>query len=205
MNYLLNFYSMSLDRVRLIFEQDIDPRYEYHNLRHTLDVLVKAEEIGIAEELTPHELMLIKIAALYHDTGFAIGRKNHEEFSIQKFLESASDSNLSESEIDIISRCILATRMPQNPKSHMEKVICDADLDYLGRTDFFEIGDTLRKEMLYAGELLDESRWDDLQLNFLENHTYKTNFSIQNRKQGLAENLRLLNSRLQHRNNCGNL
>jgi hypothetical protein len=95
--------------------------------------------------------------------------------------------------------------MPQNPKSHLEKVICDADLDYLGRTDFFEIGDTLRKEMLYAGELLDESRWDDLQLNFLENHTYKTNFSIQNRKQGLAENLRLLNSRLQHRNNCGNL
>ena len=145
MNYLLNFYSISLDRVRLIFEQDIDPRYEYHNFRHTLDVLVKVEEIGIAEELTPHELMLIKIAALYHDTGFAIGRKNHEEYSIQKFLESASGSNLSESELNIISRCILATRMPQNPQSHLEKLICDADLDYLGRTDFFEIGDDAPK------------------------------------------------------------
>ena len=32
-----------------------------------------------------------------------------------------------------------ATKIPQTPLTKLEEIICDADLDYLGREDFFEI------------------------------------------------------------------
>jgi len=198
MNALLDFYSFSLDNVRLIYEQQVDPHFEYHNLRHTLDVLAKTEEIGSAEGITSHELTLVKIAALYHDTGFARARKNHEELSVQMFLDASKDSNLSLSETEIVCGCIRATRMPQSPQSHLEEIVCDADLDYLGRTDFFEIGDFLRNEMLYSGELDDANAWNVIQLKFLENHQYRTNFSKQTRQSGLMKNIHLLKVRIQN-------
>jgi len=201
MDYLLNFHSISLDKVRLIFEQQIDPHFEYHNLRHTFDVLAKAEEIGTAEGLDPHELALVKIAALFHDTGFAKARKNHEEQSIKIFLESSAGSNLSLNDIEIICGCIRATRMPQNPQSLLGKVICDADLDYLGRPDFFEIGAALYREMLYAKELTEKSAWNSMQLAFLENHHYKTEYSKLNRIEGIRENINLLKKTINREKN----
>ena len=42
---------------------------------------------------------------------------------------------------DLFSQLILATKVPQKPKNKLEKIICDADLDYLGREDFDNISD----------------------------------------------------------------
>jgi HD superfamily phosphodiesterase len=198
MENLLNFYLKSIERVKLLFEQEVDSRFEYHNLRHTLDVLEQAESIGRAEGVNDSDILLLKIAALFHDTGFASTRKNHEEASVQNFLHEAKGESLSEHEKQIICACILATCMPQNPKSPLERILCDADLDYLGREDFFEIGDKLYNEMLYAGEINPNDAWNELQIRFLENHQYKTDYSKSSRKKGLEENIQLLKQGLRH-------
>ena len=59
-------------------------------------------------------------------------------------------------------------------KEEAEKIICDADLDYLGRSDFYSTGEGLFKEFLRQGIVQDETSWNLLQVNFLERHHYFT-------------------------------
>jgi predicted metal-dependent HD superfamily phosphohydrolase len=196
MDHLLKFYNQATQKVHTLLEQEIDPRFEYHNLRHTLDVLEQAENIGAAENIDRSEMLLLKIAAIFHDTGFSVSRKNHEQHSVAIFLREVSTFQFSELEKNTVCACILATRMPQSPQSQLERILCDADLDYLGRDDFFEIGNALHREMLYAQEIAPDLHWDNLQIKFLENHRYKTDYSISVRAAGVADNLRILQQKM---------
>jgi len=150
----------------------------YHSLAHTLDVLQQCERIAIEEGITdPDQLFLLRIAALYHDTGFLRTYSEHESKGCNIFLEDVDGMGFSEQEKTLIVNLIMATKIPQKPKTLLEKVICDADLDYLGRNDFFSIGDSLRKEFLCYHVIGSNDEWESLQLNFLQNHRYHTQSS----------------------------
>jgi hypothetical protein len=77
-------------------------------------------------------------------------------------------------EIEIICGMIRATKIPQQPQNKLEEIIADADLDYLGRDDFFTIGGQLFNELKARNVVKDESVWDQIQIKFLENHRYFT-------------------------------
>jgi hypothetical protein len=77
---------------------------------------------------------------------------------------------------------IRATKVPQQPFNVLEEVICDADLDYLGRNDFFQIGEGLFKEFLDQKIVSDEKSWNSLQVRFLENHHYFTTTAKERRQ-----------------------
>ena len=72
---------------------------------------------------------------------------------------------------------IMATKIPQSPKNKLEKIICDADLDYLGRDDFEPISNSLYKEFLDFGFVKDHNDWMQKQVGFLESHHYFTKSS----------------------------
>ena len=76
----------------------------------------------------------------------------------------------------------MSTKIPQNPKTGLEEIICDSDLDYLGRDDYYPISKTLYDELRYLSKIKSERDWNQLQINFLEAHSYHTDFAIQNRQ-----------------------
>lgn len=155
----------------------------YHCLNHTLDVVEHSIRIAAEERVTnSRQLFLLKIAALYHDTGFLKSYANHEQKSCEIFLADAADFNISDKEKQVVCNLIMSTQIPQKPVTLLEKIICDADLDYLGRDDFFSIGDNLRKEFLCYKIVKDNDQWEQLQLNFLQNHKYHTLSSQQLRE-----------------------
>jgi len=158
--------------------KNLNPHLTYHNLFHTLDVLDQAERIAIKEGITsPEELFLLKVAALYHDTGFLETYKDHEKMSCTIFLQDASQFSLTKEQKDTVVALIMSTCIPQTPANLLESIICDADLDYLGRDDFFEIGDTLRREFLYYNVVGNNAEWEKIQLNFFQKHQYHTTSS----------------------------
>jgi len=158
--------------------KDLDPGLTYHCFDHTLDVLEQSERIAAAEGVTdPEKLFVLKVAALYHDTGFLRTYRNHEEASYQIFLKDAPVFGFTDFQKSEIQRLIMVTQIPQRPTDILEKVICDADLDYLGRDDFFAIGDTLRREFIRYGVVPDDAAWEALQMKFLTNHAYHTESS----------------------------
>ena len=171
---------------------ELDPKLTYHCKEHTMDVLEQSERIGKEEGITGNDLWLLKVAALYHDTGFLRVYHNHEEMSCAIFLEHSSQFNFSEEEKEKIKGIIMATKIPQKPHTLLERIICDADLDYLGRKDFFNIGDDLRKEFLTFGIIRNDEEWEKLQLNFLKNHHYHTHSSQRQRETAKQEHIQQL-------------
>lgn len=154
----------------------------YHSAAHTLDVTKQAERIALRENITdPNDLFLLKVAALYHDTGFLFIYTNHEEKSCSIFKADAVQYGFSENDISKVCNIIMATKIPQTPVTKLEEIICDADLDYLGREDFMAVSEKLRNEFLKYGIVKNMEAWEKLQLAFLTNHKFFTATSIKER------------------------
>lgn len=146
----------------------------YHSIAHTLDVFTSARKIAILEGVSDHDLELLLVATLFHDTGFLVKADGHEEISCQFAKEHLFHIGFTLPEIEIICGMIMATKIPQKPQNKLEEIIADADLDYLGRDDFFTIGGQLFKELKARKVVNQESDWDQIQIKFLENHHYFT-------------------------------
>jgi len=172
-----------------ILKRDLPNNLFYHGLHHTMDVLASAEVIGKDEKLDENEMLLLKVAVLYHDAGFVTVYRNHEEVGCEMVKSDLPKFGFSEKDIEIICGMIMATKIPQNPQNKLEYIIADADLEYLGTEDFERIGRTLFEEIkIYLG-IESERQWNIIQVNFLKNHHYHTDFCKKNREARKQKNL----------------
>lgn len=164
-------------------KDNLPKHLSYHSVMHVKDVIDSVEKIAKSEGVNQEDLILLKAAALFHDTGFLYGAKDHEEKSCEIAQEYLPNYGYSQSQIDKIKGMIMATKIPQSPNNHLEQILADADLDYLGRDDFFTIGDKLFDELTMFGIVNSERDWNLLQEKFLENHHFFTQTAINNRNQ----------------------
>ena len=106
-----------------------------------------------------------------------------------------------ERQIDIIDAIIMATEIPQNPKTLLEMIMCDADLDYLGREDFYEISASLKKELISFGKIQTDKQWDEMQIPFLEKHQYFTETNKRRRQPNKLKRIEELKNKLANSSN----
>ncbi|WP_028298058.1 HD domain-containing protein [Olivibacter sitiensis] len=177
-------------------KEELPEHLSYHSVAHVKDVVAATEKIAQAENITESQLTLLKTAALFHDSGFLYGSKNHEEKSCEVAQEYLPSYGYTQDDIDRIKGMIMATKIPQSPKNHLEEILADADLDYLGRDDFFTIGNRLYNELAIFGIVTSDRAWNLLQEKFLESHHYFTQTAIANRSEKKQKNLELIKSKL---------
>lgn len=173
----------------------------YHSVHHTMDVIEQSMAIAHREGITSaKDLLLLKVAALYHDTGFLFVYKGHEEESCKKAKKELPELGFTTTEIDRICGMIMATKIPQQPTNLFEQILADADLDYLGRTDFKKISSLLEAEFIHYGITKDKASFEKLQLDFLRSHEYFTKSSRQLRSPVKKQTIekRLKNYKLHH-------
>lgn len=179
----MNLFSQIHKHVIDKLEKGLSPDLTYHNVAHTVDVLKQSILIANAEGVDKEEdLYLLKIASLYHDVGFLDRYTGHEERSCEIAEKELPAFGLNKSQIDKICGMIRATKVPQNPNTLLEEIICDSDLDYLGRSDFFTIGEGLFNEFKIQKFVSNDRDWNLLQIRFLEQHHYFTNTSKKRRQ-----------------------
>ena len=172
--------SYILERLRT----NLSPRLLYHGLHHVLDVVDAAERLAKKEGICNIEdLTLLKTAALYHDSGFLNVYKNHEEAGCAIVKEILPGFDYTTEQIEAICGMIMATKIPQSPKTKLEEILCDADLDYLGREDFEPIAETLFEELRLRGAVSDHNLWNTIQVKFLDSHHYWTESAKQSRNE----------------------
>ena len=135
------------------------------------------------------------VAVLFHDTGFLIQADGHEKISCQYAKDHLFQIGFTITEIEIICGMIMATKIPQKPQNLLEEIIADADLDYLGRDDFFIIGNQLFNELKATNVVNQVSDWDQIQIKFLENHRYFTNTAQTLRGESKGKNLQIIKSK----------
>jgi predicted Zn-ribbon and HTH transcriptional regulator len=167
--------------INFIIEKQINElplHLSYHNIQHTKDVYKAVETIAAGEDIRNEDLKLLLTAAAYHDCGFLETREGHEMVSCRIARETLPNYDYSEDQIKNICGMITATHLPQSPKNHLECILADADLDYLGREDFFLLSERLYREVKNCGELINDDEWNHVQVDFMLNHHYFTQTSI---------------------------
>lgn len=161
-------------------EQDLPGSLVYHNAHHTKYVVEKAEQLAVYENITGRDLELIKLAALYHDTGFLLHREEHESLGCQIASRDLQESILTPCEIEKVCGMITATKIPQRPKNKLEKIVADADLFYLGTSNYKHFSKKLFLELKHFDPSINEEKWFKIQINFLSSHSYHTKYGREN-------------------------
>ncbi len=156
-------------------EKGLPKNLHYHNLKHTVDVYTQVELIGRSENVSHEEQLMLQTAALLHDAGHLIDYDTHEEMGVKLAREILPEYQYTERQIEIISDLIMVTKLPPKPKNLLEAIMCDADLDYLGRTDFIPVSNMLYNELHEHGRIGTIQEWNELQIKFIEKHQYFTN------------------------------
>lgn len=181
-----NLISETYDYCINLLEKSRCKSFPFHSVQHTKDVYEYVKTIADYEEIYGSDLEPILIAALFHDTGMAKIYVNHEDQSAVYALEFLKKHDYPEDKIEIVIGCIMATKMPQKPKTFAEQIICDADLYHLGIESYIFRNERLRVEwkQFFNLEYSDEE-WYSINVEFLENQKFHTSFGktvLKNRK-----------------------
>src|SRR5882724_9772016 len=147
MNYNALLQQIS-DHVHSFYAAHAQPALLYHNIPHTVEVVEAAKNIAGHYNLSDREFFIVVAAAWFHDTGYLTnGSEQHEDKSAELAENYLKTIGVNEADIAEIKKCIVSTKMPQQPVSLLEKIICDADLFHLGTGDFKEKSKLIKKEI----------------------------------------------------------
>ena len=156
-------------------ERELSPGLTYHSLRHTTeDVVPATEKFAEGEGVKGDALDLLLTAAWFHDLGFIEVRTGHEAVGARLASEVLPGFGYTDEQIKIIKGIIMATVVPQAPNTLLEQIMADADLDVLGRDDFWPRNINLRNELAFFGKDFTDIEWYSGQLKFVKSHTYFT-------------------------------
>jgi len=185
------------DYVIKVLTDQLSDDLTYHSINHTVDVVRSANEIASRQNFTEEELEVLNIAAWFHDIGYTKGSENHEEKGAELAKAFLEENEYPEDRIDQVIGCILATKMPQNPKNIIEKTLCDADLMHLAGNDYFNKAELLHKEIEKTKLCkIPEEEWLEMNEDFLNKHCFFTEYAKSNYESAVKENLRKVKERL---------
>ena len=150
--------------------------YSYHTVSHVIDVANVCENYIAHYKIDPGNAELVRIAAISHDIGYLSSPDDHEEAGIIE-IGPILEPLLNSKQLAIVYGMIRATKVPQKPNNLYEEILADADLDYLGRSDYDQLSRLLFTEFRHFDMISGEAEWLDIQIEFLENHRYHTSYA----------------------------
>jgi uncharacterized protein len=192
----------SLERARdyalARLEQELAPELRYHSLAHTRDEVVPAAaRLADLEGVEGEDLLLLLTAAVFHDIGFVEQRVGHEAASARIAAQILPRFGYTPAQISVIRDLILATELGRSPRTLLEKIMADADLDGLGRDDYMQRNQDLRAELEAFGLRLADEEWFNQQVQFLRWHRYHTGAARTLRQAGKQRNIQAVQVLLQ--------
>ena len=157
-----------------MLKEQLPDYYHYHNYEHTLYVMDKVTEIGQREQCSKEEITLLRVAALWHDTGYTKSYANHEAAGCVMARQELPRFGYTATEIEAVCSMIMATKIPQTPTNKLEEIIADADLEYLGTNEAAEKANGLFLELSALIPSITKTAWDNMQISFLQSHHFFT-------------------------------
>ncbi len=195
----IKYYKAEHEMIKKLTE-GLQAHLLYHSVEHTKDVVRSVERIAFQEGITDEGLFLLKTAALFHDAGFLKQYESNEAIGAKMAADILPKYGYTEQHIKTIVELIHVTEIPHKPLNHLQEIMCDADLDYLGRNDFQVIADNLKAELKTMNKINSDRKWDENQVRFLNQHTYFTPSAIKSRALKKQENLAVILARLEENN-----
>jgi len=189
--------------IRALFKDELPDGIKYHDANHTLHptkgVVAAANRIAISENISEHDRELLITAAYFHDTGYIREFDKNEPIAARMAGRILKLISYKPNEIEKIQKMILSTDLEREPKTHVEKILCDADLDHFGREDFFKLDGKLREGRRARGiDVSDDIKWYKGTLEIIKKHQYYTESHKKLRGKDKQENIRRLLNKLEN-------
>jgi len=179
----------ALNRLR----SELPAKLFYHDYKHTEeDVLPAVTRLAKLSHLAEAEIHLLEVAAAFHDIGQVSVTLGHEKLGTEIMSEVLPTFGFSPEEIERMTGMVLATELPQTPLNEEQALLADADLDSLGRADFFATSKALWQERAACGMDIPLQTWLETQLKFVRDHQYFTPAARALREEGKKRNIELL-------------
>jgi len=191
----------TIEKTKLFISEILDSQLPsglvFHSKQHTFDVLKNVELIGEYSNLKEKEMNLLRLCALFHDVGYIKMYKGHELESVAIAKEFLLEQGISEPEINRVTTAILATKVPQNPKDNLSKILCDADLMHLTYDNYFEQIELMRQEWKSMNiASLNPKDFHINSINFFKSHHYHSEYGKNVLKQKKEKTLKLIKAKL---------
>ncbi len=163
---------------RHLFDTNVDDKRVYHNLSHTEAVVYAATQMASHYDLNEADFFVVIAAAWFHDIGYFLDASNHEAAGAKTASAYLQQQHVDMMLIQKIEKCILATKLPQQPESPVEQIVCDADLFHLGTDEFPDKNKLMRKEVnAFCERKISKEEWRMSAIKLLETHHYHTDYA----------------------------
>ncbi len=190
MNTYTQLTRQAEEYVKGLFSQADTTKLIYHDLEHTISVVVHSLEMAENYRLPENERAILLIAGWFHDTGHLYHRaEGHEERSAQVMTEFMGKNKVDEAFTEEVRKCIMATKTDTRPENLLQEIIRDADTYGIGTTDFKKNNKRLKKEFALRGEHGLLKDWDERALAFLQLHEYYTAYARETLNEQKFKNL----------------
>jgi len=195
----MNLIEQSEDFVSNLLKDKLSNLYSYHNFNHTLTVVNAVKVLCKKENVKENEKEMLLVAAWFHDTGYVDGYENHEQESVKIAASFLKEKEQSDEFITAVSNLIMATVKEYIPKTHLEKIIKDADFAHLVGTEYETTCELLRIELKNTWNLdFSNAEWAKENLNFLMNkHRFYTDYALRKWQPLKEKNLMLVQKKIE--------
>jgi hypothetical protein len=189
--------------IRELFRDELPDGIKYHDANHTLHptkgVVAVANRIAISENISEHDRELLITAAYFHDTGYIREYDKNEPIAARMSGRILKLIGYKPKEVEKVQKMIRSTDLEREPKTLVEKILCDADLDNFGREDFFKLDGKLREGRRIRGlDVSDDAKWYRSTLEIIKKHQYYTESQKKLREKGKQKNIKLLLNKLEN-------
>jgi class 3 adenylate cyclase len=157
-----------------MLEQQLQESAAFHNPEYAKHLYHHAGILGMAENLDMEEALLVRTAAILMFTGRIHTFRNFENKSAEIAGEILPEYQYSQKQVQEIKTLLLSSKLPMEPRNHLERIMCDLKMEYLGRVDYPDLIRRLYKEMSTNLDNFDPTDWKNEQLQILNNFAYYT-------------------------------
>ncbi|OXA93083.1 Pycsar system effector family protein [Flavobacterium hercynium] len=194
----MNLIEQSEEFVSNLLKDNLSNLYSYHNFNHTFSVVNAVKELCKKEDVEGDDKELLLVAAWFHDTGYTKGYENHELESTKIAADFLREKGKSDEFIANVSKLIMVTVKEYIPKTHLEKIMKDADYAHLVGVEYEVTCELLRLELKNTHNVLfSNAEWAKENLNFLLNkHRFYTDHALKKWQPLKEKNLILVQKRI---------
>lgn len=182
-----------------LFQKSNDTKLVYHNLQHTQKVVSRVKEISGHYNLNERDLMILYIAAWFHDAGYLFAEPPvHEAKSAEMMREYLNEEIQDEELLKSIEECIMATKANIEPANLLQQILADADTFNFGTKELEVTNKQVFKEYTLRYGYISKYEWNKQTLKLLENHHYHTAYCKDQLSERKRKNIKELKKSLGH-------
>ncbi|NND31594.1 MAG: hypothetical protein HKN76_03315 [Saprospiraceae bacterium] len=164
------------EHVLNLLSDNLPPEFIFHNQRYTVQTVHAVTQISEAEEMHLHDRFILQIAAWFHHTGFINTNTHHRSESVRLMQEFMQRHEVDEDAINLVSQTIMHSASAWDATTSYDMILYDADWYFLSASNFKEMLERKKEEMVLLHGKLSPLEWSDFIDECFVKHKYLTNY-----------------------------